>query len=432
MKKIVKNFEEATKVITTINQLTSLRNFQDLKKNKLKFVCYWLYDIFLVSMYTYTKYKWELLPLKAWPQNSERLMYSFLIYVLSIAFLSLIFVGLFQSKNTMLLVKEFDKVDENLRKLGCKIEYRSLYAHVVGVGLFWLVNTLLLCIVYIKWTISIKSGMYTMASIFSYIYGTNVASIVLYDFKIYVYWLGSRFKQTNELLRTFFVEGHQIETDDSILDASYNSSKRFSLNRWLSEHSFHGSHVHPSHHSLNIKYESQSIKKVHLLQQIRFMHLELCGVSKKLNRIFDIQLMVYVSMMLIYITVLLYYLYTVFSDSQELLDKISVVIVYTVEVISYCAKIIIVSYSCEYTTSQANRAIEIIHACSVYEIDTELKDEILQFSLQMSHTQLGKSKSVFFRLNYTFIRNCVSFVATYLVILIQWNQTFITPIGNSR
>ncbi|CAK9819001.1 hypothetical protein ANTQUA_LOCUS10003 [Anthophora quadrimaculata] len=124
-----------------------------------------------------------------------------------------------------------------------------------------------------------------------------------------------------------------------------------------------------------------------------------------LNRTFDMQLMVYVSMTLIYITTLLYYLYTVLSDSQGLLNKLNVIIVYTAEVISYCIKIVIVSYSCEYTTNQANRAIEIIHACSVYEIDTELKDEILQFSLQMSHTQLGKTKSVFFRLNYTFIRN---------------------------
>ncbi|CAK9818999.1 Putative gustatory receptor 28b [Anthophora quadrimaculata] len=433
MKKIVKNFEEATKVITTINQLTSLRNFQNFKKNKLKFLCYWLYDILLVSVYIYIKYMWELLSLENYPKNSERLMYSFLLYMFCIGFLSLIFIGLYQSKNIMVLVKEFEKVDENLRKLGCKIEYRPLYAHVVGFGLFWLLNTLLLCVIYIKWTVSIEIGPYTMASIFTYIYGTNVASIVLYDFKIYVYWLGCRFKQTNELLRTFFVEGHQIETDDSILDTSYNLSKRFSLNKWLSEHSFHGSHVHPSHHPLNIKYESQSIKKVHLLQQIRCMHLQLCGVSKMLNRTFDMQLMVYVSMTLIYITTLLYYLYTVLSDSQGLLNKLNVIIVYTAEVISYCIKIVIVSYSCEYTTNQANRAIEIIHACSVYEIDTELKDEILQFSLQMSHTQLGKTKSVFFRLNYTFIRNCVSFVATYLVIMIQWNQTFdMTPLESSH
>ncbi|CAK9806700.1 Putative gustatory receptor 28a [Anthophora plagiata] len=434
MRKIVKNFEEATKVITTINQLTSLRNFQDLKKNKLKFVYYWLYDVLLISLYTFIKYKWELLPLENEPQSSGRLMYSFIIYVFSIGFLSLIFVGLYQSKNIMLLVKEFEKVDENLRNLGCKIEYRSLYAHVVSIGLFWLLNTLLLCVIYIKWTISIKIGrMYTIASIFSYVYGTNVASIVLYEFKIYVYWLGNRFKQTNELLRTFLVEGHQIETDDSILDASHNLSKRFSLNRWLSEHSFHGSHVYPSQHPLNIKYESQSIKKVHLLQQIRFIHLQLCGVSKMLNRTFDTQLMVYVSTTLIYITVLLYYLYTVLFGSQELLNELTMVMIYIVDVISYCIKIVIVSYSCEYTTSQANRATEIIHACTVYEIDTELKDEILQFSLQMSHTQLGKSKSVFFRLNYAFIRNCVSFVATYLVILIQWNQTFnMTSIENSR
>ncbi|KOC60042.1 hypothetical protein WH47_09182 [Habropoda laboriosa] len=198
-------------------------------------------------------------------------------------------------------------------------------------------------------------------------------------------WLGHRFKQTNELLRTFLVEGHQIKTEDTVVEKSNVLNKRFRLDRWLSEHSIHRSRVLPLSHPLNIKHESQSVKKVHLLQQIS--------------------------------------LYTEVYKPETFLSKLSVITVLLIEVLSYCVKIALVSYNCEYTTNQANRTIEIIHACSVYDIDTELKDEILQFSLQMSHTQLGKSKSAYFRLNYSFIRDCISFVATYLVIMIQWNQT---------
>ncbi|XP_017795710.1 PREDICTED: putative gustatory receptor 28a [Habropoda laboriosa] len=424
MKKI-NSYKEATNVITRISQITSLRNFQDWRKNKFKFVCSWLYDIFILCLYTYTKYNFDTYMLHQMPYNSERAMITFLKYVFIIGFLILAILSLYHSKNTVMLMKEIDKVDENLQKLGCAVEYRSLYIHVVLVGLFWFLSAFILSTIYIKWLVSFGQTLYLyhLCSTLSYVYGTNVASIVLYDFKIYVYWLGHRFKQTNELLRTFLVEGHQIKTEDTVVEKSNVLNKRFRLDRWLSEHSIHRSRVLPLSHPLNIKHESQSVKKVHLLQQIRFVHLQLCGVSKMVNRIFNGQLIVYVAMTLTYITIILYYLYTEVYKPETFLSKLSVITVLLIEVLSYCVKIALVSYNCEYTTNQANRTIEIIHACSVYDIDTELKDEILQFSLQMSHTQLGKSKSAYFRLNYSFIRDCISFVATYLVIMIQWNQT---------
>ncbi|XP_076683422.1 uncharacterized protein LOC143376702 [Andrena cerasifolii] len=145
-----------------------------------------------------------------------------------------------------------------------------------------------------------------------------------------------------------------------------------------------------------------------------------------LNSTFDAQLLLYISTTILYLTVTLYYTYYEINKSWVRLitdGNAGEVVISIVDSLYNCMKITVASYICECTIKQANRIIEIIHCCSVHEFDTEMRDELLQFSLQISLSQLGDSRSHFFRLNYTFLRGCISFVTTYLVIMIQWSQT---------
>ncbi|XP_043589027.1 uncharacterized protein LOC122570593 [Bombus pyrosoma] len=361
--------------------------------------------------------------------NIESVTYMFQYTTHVLGYISIMIIGLYQSKNASALVKQMDKVDEHLKKLGIEIEYRSLFRHITIVGSFWLLNAVVTSAIFIK--ILIQNILSPPAAFitFAYCYITNAQSVVLYDYNTAIYWLGSRFKMINELLETFLLDKYKVKAAESnketIFEPSHNFRNRFELNNWLSKRSLNVSEVPTTSGISNVKQEIVQ-DKVHILRQIRSLHLQVCKVSKMVNDIFNAQILIYTITTLLHCTICVYSLYMNLQRGLNfIIDQLDMTSIYMLDSVVGALKIALMSYDCEYTMTQANKTIGNIHAYPVHEGNAELTDEILHFSWQISYTQLEKTKSVHYILNYGFVRYCLNFVISYLVIMIQWSQHLI-------
>lgn len=88
---------------------------------------------------------------------------------------------------------------------------------------------------------------------------------------IFLSWLGLRFKQTNDLLKTFLVDGRLIETEVKSNNMNEPSRNKFpkTLNTYLFEYSIRRSRIFPIKQASRVEHETQAVKRVHFLQEIR-------------------------------------------------------------------------------------------------------------------------------------------------------------------
>ncbi|XP_033351076.1 uncharacterized protein LOC117234197 [Bombus vosnesenskii] len=361
--------------------------------------------------------------------NIESVTYMFQYTTHVLGYISIVIIGLYKSKNVSALIKQIDKVDEHLKKLGIEIEYRSLHRHITIVGSFWLLNAVVESAIFIK--ILIHNILQPPEAFITFVlyYITNAQSVVLYDYNTAIYWLGSRFKIINELLETFLLEKYKVKAEDSntetIFEPSHNFQNRSELHNWLSERSLNVPEVSTTSGVSNVKQKIVQ-EKVHILRQIRFVHLQVCKVSKMVNDIFNVQILMHTITTLLHCTICVYSFYmNLHRGLNFIIDQLDMTSIYMLDSVVGVLKIALMSYDCEYTMKQANKTIGNIHAYPVHEGNAELTDEILHFSWQISYTQLEKTKSVDYILNYGFIRYCLNFLISYLVIMVQWSQHLI-------
>ncbi|XP_053996971.1 uncharacterized protein LOC128886288 [Hylaeus anthracinus] len=444
-----KSFEEATAMVTAANFIVALRNPVH-STNKKKFLFTWMYDVLILFGITSSMLYLDFWILQKMPKNLERESYKFMIFIFAVGHVYTIVLGLNYSQDILALRERMAKMDDSLGKLGSTANYNALFYRGLIIGIMYAVYTYITCRIYLKWLLQEKMSrpLIFFASV-DYVITEHISTILIYDFVTYVYWLEMKFKQTNDLMKTFFVGGCQRKTkglDEYTFEPERNSRHRSSrrVTTYTSEFYFRRTRIFPISADSNTNDEQQTAKKLHLLQKMRFLHLQLCNIAKMVNRVFDKQLMMQTTVVLTTITLLLYFGYNQFSVSAGLLANLQSLLLQGLEFLCHSAKIVFASYSCEQAAKQvstsdyfsalckqailywfqANKIKEIIHAFSELVFDPEMKDEILQFSLQTSLSQIGKSKSSFFRLNYVFLRTCMSVVTTYVIIMVQLGPAF--------
>lgn len=81
-------------------------------------------------------------------------------------------------------MKLIDNVDENLKKLGCNIDYRHLYRHVLLIGALWFADTIIMIVISFAYLEAEGRDIYHIVALACYMYAARVGSTVLYDFKI--------------------------------------------------------------------------------------------------------------------------------------------------------------------------------------------------------------------------------------------------------
>ncbi|KAK9309197.1 hypothetical protein QLX08_001141 [Tetragonisca angustula] len=335
-------------------------------------------------------------------------------------------IGLYQSKNVSLLIKQIDKVDENLRSMGVEIDYHNFFRHVIIVGSFWILNVTIIYGIFLQWTVQNTPNIHAILTTVYYIYVANAHSVILYEYNATIFWLGSRFKMINQLLKMLPSEDNESNAAESneeiIFKPSSNFRNRLEIDCSVSACSSEVSQTSSMKDTSNLKKESPTDGNLRLLQQIRFLHLQVCNVSKMINQIFNAQILIYTFAQLLYSCVCIYYVYMETRRKNNFINALALEIVYLLDSIVGVLKIAVMSIDCEYAMKQADKIISLIHACPLYRESTELKNETLQFLWQISYTQLEDTKSVHYVLNYSFVRNCFYFVLTYLVIMVQLSQ----------
>lgn len=91
-------------------------------------------------------------------------------------------------------------------------------------------------------------------------------------------WLEFGFKQTNNLLKKFLVDGRQINMEG--LDNEMAKDKLVQVipthryfNKWISTYSTRRTRVVPLDKIPPVKHELQAVKRVHMIQEIRYLKL---------------------------------------------------------------------------------------------------------------------------------------------------------------
>ncbi|XP_043507184.1 uncharacterized protein LOC122527246 [Frieseomelitta varia] len=334
-----------------------------------------------------------------------------------------------KNENVSMLIKQIDEVDENLRSLGVKIDYHNLFHRVIIVGFFWILNATIIYAILLHWIVHKTPNVDATLTIIYYIYVSNVHSVILYEYNATIFWLGSRFKMINQLLKTLPSEdneGNATESNEEIIfKPSSNFRNQLEVGCSVSVCSSQVSQISSMNVTSNLKKESPTDENLRLLQQIRLLHLQVCNVSKMVNQIFNTQILIYTFSQLLYSCVCVYFIYMETRRRNDFIGALALEIVYLSDSILSVLKIAVMSIDCEYAMRQADKTISLIHACPLYRESTELKNETLQFLWQISYTQLEDTKSVHYVLNYNFVRNCFYFVLTYLVIMVQLSQNLI-------
>ncbi|CAL7939574.1 unnamed protein product [Xylocopa violacea] len=399
----MESYEEATALIVIINQVLMLRNFADPRKNKCKYICSWVCIVSFVTLFFMCLLIGEIFFLQMVTLNIQILLYVFTMAVITYGYLIIVSVNLYNSKAALRLTAQINNVDEALKKLGAKIEYRNLFHRVIVTVSFW---TLLSIATVLGTQISLQQQLHgvQLAVNFCYVYIMYTGSIVLFEFYIIVHWLGLKFEQTNELLATFLLEDGQSNAENRNAKITVQPAPNFCD---------------------KVQLCGGLSKNVHVLEQIRLVHLRLCSVSKMLNRMFQRQILIFVFMTLNYMLVAFYNMYLKIKKWDQFSVSLNGLLLFFIDATYNFIKLVLVSYNCERTTNRANKAIDMIHACPLYDVDPDLKDEIVQFCLQMSYMQPGKSKSASLWLNYCFIHQCAAYVLTNLILMIQWSDDMI-------
>ncbi|CAD1469095.1 unnamed protein product, partial [Heterotrigona itama] len=341
------NYEDATRIITILNHITAFRNFVDQKKNQFKFICSCIWSILLI-MIVIIQFRIEIHIIKTW-FDIEYFIYMFQYCSHAFGYTSSMIIGVYQSKNALALVKQMDKVDKSLKKLGITIDYNNLFHHVKIIGFFWLLNAVIIYGMFMKWMVQ-NSPSFLISSTIVYVYMTNAQSIVLYDYNATIFWLKSRFKLINQLLKTYLLENDETKNEESnrkTYETSNNSQNRLETDEWLPSRSLVVSQVSSMNDTSSFKQGLSIDEKARLIQQIRFLHLQVCNVSKMVNHMFNAQILIYAFTMLIYISITIYFIYMEISKKSNIMESFDLILVFLFDGIVAILKIAVVSYDCE-------------------------------------------------------------------------------------
>ncbi|CAD1469328.1 unnamed protein product, partial [Heterotrigona itama] len=350
------NYGATTRIITILNHIAALRNFIDPRKNPFKFVCSWTWNIFLILMIVVVQFHADLNFLQRnYAFNIERITYIFQYVTHAFGYTSTVIIGLCQSKNALRLMEQIDRVDENLKNLGIEIDHRCLFRHVKIVGSFWLLNAIIILGIFITWIVRTIPLLYFPT--LTYIYITNAQSVVLYDYNTAIFWLGSRFKMINQLMKTLLPleddERNAKESNEEIVfKPSSNFRNRLEIDNCSSSHSAEVSQIPFINDTSKFEKESPTVEKLRLLQQIRSLHLQLCSVSKLVNHMFNVQILIYTFTTLIYLSASTYWIYMEIQRKADVVEKLDHILIFMLDGVAGTLKIAVMSYDCEYAMRQ--------------------------------------------------------------------------------
>ncbi|XP_043284088.1 gustatory receptor family protein 3-like [Venturia canescens] len=156
-------------------------------------------------------------------------------------------------------------------------------------------------------------------------------------------------------------------------------------------------------------------------EQLRFIseiHYNMCAVGKRINRVFDWNVVINVMVAFIVVSTTLYYIF--YEVQRAGPTDLSQIFAYIHWELYHSVPIVMIVIVCNLTSHQSVRAGKLIHEIRVESTDSELYQAVKSFSLQLHHQKLQFTAGGFFPVDSTLLQTMIGKITTYLVILIQF------------
>ncbi|EFA07632.1 putative gustatory receptor 28b [Tribolium castaneum] len=292
------------------------------------------------------------------------------------------FINISKSHNILTCIENIKKADLMFRDLGEKIIYRKHFLYEVCMILFGVLAIL---------GRSIVTHIYMGRNIFL---TENETHFALF-FPLFVSYL----VQINFVLLITLVH------------------ERFALiNRLLDN--FNEEKVKHNYLSLKPPYEYQTKYNQAKIELLMELHDFLTDVGNKLNDSFSIQILSCLTSQFLTEVFTIFYLY---YESLILKNKIAA-LVWLMWSIWTTLEIFYVTVNCHLTTKEAKNTGIAIHKVLMNESDPDAKRKLMVFSQQVNHRSLQFTACGLFYIDATLIFTIVGAAATYLLIMLQFQE----------
>ncbi|XP_033231707.1 putative gustatory receptor 28b [Belonocnema kinseyi] len=155
---------------------------------------------------------------------------------------------------------------------------------------------------------------------------------------------------------------------------------------------------------------------------VTHQHLELSKVAWEVEKVFGLQIAMSMVTNITFIIGNSYYLYNeIFNDDsvEESEARLGYIANEFCCCFLYLSRVLYVNDTCARVTAYAHKAEQLIYSANRSNHDTELREEIEQFSLQLTQRPLYFSMYGLTTLDYGFVAKFLGTIMTYLIIIIQ-------------
>ncbi|XP_072754251.1 uncharacterized protein [Anoplolepis gracilipes] len=159
--------------------------------------------------------------------------------------------------------------------------------------------------------------------------------------------------------------------------------------------------------------------KKHVLWIVIHLHLELCKISREINSIFGIQMTLKMGLYFGFITANLCEIFDVILIENYCKLKVEFFVLLSLWIVFHVLKLFFINYVCEKVSAKASTTGNVINIASYSICDVEIRENILQFLLQLTQAPLRFYGLGLFQFGFKFLQGFLSSVATVIIILIQ-------------
>ncbi|XP_046142495.1 putative gustatory receptor 28b [Osmia bicornis bicornis] len=315
---------------------------------------------------------------------------------------SLIALGRLNAKKVKNVIALFNKYDQTAEEIGFPREYRvvyqyQLYAFAIS-ALFILTSAIIQYLLYLPPMLQLYKKTII---IFVLHFPLLLDSVGVISFCFWIRCLELKFQQLNDLLRSIEAAKPDLPEEKRILTMVYDfNNKKFS------------------------SLENDDIKGDALtMRLIKQAHLELIKIADVVNSTFGVQILLLIFSAFSYLVTFLHTNYKILWLSPGMEQTVRLIVLPTFAACFFGFEIFVVGHACGRTSTESASTGDLF--CKLYQTSTskEFRAEIRDFTLQMVQNPLTFTACGFFTVDHSFILSVIGVVITYLVILIQMEDT---------
>ncbi|XP_077300776.1 putative gustatory receptor 28b [Arctopsyche grandis] len=314
------------------------------------------------------------------------------------------------------LMNQMVDFDKDLKQLGVQMDNKTMFKTILCTSIF----------------------------VYGFLISISTADLLIFalsqDMLTYIYWFGC--------IYSFFIT---ITATTQLLCFTYLLYKRFvTLNAYisnLSEPDFVDSNVKKikmwtwtknnnrvidisviAKQALRVKHVkvTSNNEKVNSLSE---MHDNLCNVSKTINSLYSLQMLLTTSTAFIVLVTQLYFFYLMLSSNENYVLTFTKVWTAAIWGIVYFIILYSISFACSKTKEEADMSSILLHKMAIDDDDDFTRTSVEMFSLQMLHQKVEFTACGFFPVDFSVLYMIIGAVTTYLVFLIQFEMASRTVSG---